>query len=452
MAIKNYDKQEFVKKLNTIVFPSQPIISIEHLHGRQNELGRIEKALSLTGRHAFIFGDRGVGKSSLAASAANQIQSTDSDYIDISCSPNSTLSSIVANISYQSLKNRHIKEQTHKKKSSLDFKFLKIEQEDSFSLSSLTDKVNCLIDAVEILKEVSHIHSNNSVVVMDEFDRISSAEERNAFADLLKHLGDKRVNIKFIITGIATSLDELLGAHQSAYRQFETIELPRLGWEARWDIALTACNEFNIEVDRNIYIRIAAVSDGYPYYVQLITEKLLWVIFEDVNHVNRITWDHYNAAINDAIDSISAELKRPYEMVITQRSNDYEEVLWATADSEWLLRYIDDMYSSYKYIMQQIPDKKALDQSKFANRIRSLKKDSCGSILVPSVKKGLYSYKENMLRGYVRLQAEAQGIKLVGTIGGKEEKQYMKVKERPIRSKGYNNPGNFKGVHFGRKR
>lgn len=41
MAIKNYDKQEFVKKLNTIVFPSQPIISIEHLHGRQNELSRI---------------------------------------------------------------------------------------------------------------------------------------------------------------------------------------------------------------------------------------------------------------------------------------------------------------------------------------------------------------------------------------------------------------------------
>lgn len=81
MTIKHYDRKEFVKKLNTIVFPSQPIISIEHLHGRQNELSRIEKALSLTGRHVFIFGDRGVGKSSLAASAANLLQSADSDYI-----------------------------------------------------------------------------------------------------------------------------------------------------------------------------------------------------------------------------------------------------------------------------------------------------------------------------------------------------------------------------------
>lgn len=358
----------------------------------------------------------------------------------------------MANISYQSLKNNHFKEQTHKSKSCLDFKFIKFEQEDSFSISSLTDKVNSLIDAVEILKEVSHIHSNNCVVVLDEFDRISSADERNAFADLLKHLGDKRVNIKFIITGIAAYLDELLGAHQSAYRQFETIELPRLGWEARWDIVLTACKAFNIEIDRDIYIRIAAVSDGYPYYAQLITEKMLWVVFEDDNLVNKITWDHYNDAINDAIDSISAELKRPYEMVIAQRSNDYEEVLWATADSEWLLRYIGDMYSSYNYIMEQIPDKKPLDQSTFGTRIRSLKKDSCGSILIPSVKQGLYSYRENMFRGYVRLQAEAQGIKLVGTIGGKEEKQYMKVKTRPISSKGYKNSQNFKGVHFGRKR
>jgi len=47
--------------------------------------------------------------------------------------------------------------------------------------------------------------------------------------------------------------------------------------------------------------------------------------------------------------------KAPYESAISQRSGDYEEVLWSTADSEWLDRYLKDMYSSYEYVMKQIP-------------------------------------------------------------------------------------------------
>ncbi|VAW77177.1 hypothetical protein MNBD_GAMMA12-1544, partial [hydrothermal vent metagenome] len=71
MAISGYDYHTFGEKLNTLVFPSQPVHSEEYLFGRQKELERIKKALLASGRHAFIFGDRGVGKSSLAATAAS---------------------------------------------------------------------------------------------------------------------------------------------------------------------------------------------------------------------------------------------------------------------------------------------------------------------------------------------------------------------------------------------
>src|SRR6185437_13818020 len=84
------DRQIFGQRLNQLVFPAQPVQTIEHLHGRALELELIEKALFAPGHHVFIYGDRGVGKSSLAAAAASQYQSADAPYIDIGCGPDAT--------------------------------------------------------------------------------------------------------------------------------------------------------------------------------------------------------------------------------------------------------------------------------------------------------------------------------------------------------------------------
>ncbi|MFP3338824.1 hypothetical protein R0J91_12635, partial [Micrococcus sp. SIMBA_131] len=125
----------------------------------------------------------------------------------------------------------------------------------------------------------------------------------------------------------------------------------------------------------------------YPYYVHLITEKLMWHVFWQEMYITKVTKNHYQSAINDAIHSISAELKKPYEKAISQRTGDYEEVIWSTADSEWLHRYVKDMYSSYEYIMKQFDDKHPLTSEKYGARIRNLKNENCGEILVTDPKK-----------------------------------------------------------------
>lgn len=449
MAIDGYDRHEFGKKLAQLVFPARPIHSIEHLFGREKELSRIEEALFASGRHVFIYGDRGVGKSSLAATAANQYQSSDSEYIDVSCSPDAKFSDVIANIAYQSISASRISKKSIKQKAGFSFKFLNLERANEITLRNLHDEIRSLIDAVEMLREVSIIHSETPVVVIDEFDRMGSEKERALFADLLKHLGDKRIEIKFIFTGVASTIDALLGAHESAIRQLETIELPKLSWDARWEIVTDAAQEFGIEVDRDILVRIAAVSDGYPYYVHLITEKLLWILFREEEVCSSVTKAHYHAAINEAINSISAELKKPYEKAIAQRSGDYEQVVWSTADSEWLHRYVKDMYSSYEYIMNQFTDKEALPPNKYGARIRSLKNEACGEILIPDPKKkGMYSYKEKMLRGYVRMQAEAHGIELIG-----EQSEAKPAQRSTVRaSSGYFQSKVPSGVYFDRER
>lgn len=241
----------------------------------------------------------------------------------------------------------------------------------------------------------------------------------------------------------------MLGAHPSAIRQFETIELKKLSWTARWDIALQAVNAFDLELEQNICTRIAAVSDGYPYYVHLITEKLLWRIFEDSDVIANVSWDHYHSALNDAIESISAELSRPYEMAVSQRKEEFEEILWATADSEYLDRNLRDMFGSYSYIMKKRIDRDVLNYEEFTVIVRKLKSKTCGEILIPSKfdRRGWVSFKENVLRGYVRMQAESQGVELVG-----EPQEEHKLKRNVSSSTKYYSSSVPSGVFQGRRR
>lgn len=103
MTIESIENEDaFVQKLNETLSPTLPIRTIELLRGREKELEVIRRALIMPGRHIFIFGDRGVGKSSLAHTAANIYQSADATPITVSGSPDSTFNSIIANIAYQS--------------------------------------------------------------------------------------------------------------------------------------------------------------------------------------------------------------------------------------------------------------------------------------------------------------------------------------------------------------
>ena len=76
MSITGYTEDEFGTKLGEVLSASRPIHSIEHLKGRGKELDTIKKSLYAPGRHVFIYGDRGVGKSSLGQTTAFQYQSS----------------------------------------------------------------------------------------------------------------------------------------------------------------------------------------------------------------------------------------------------------------------------------------------------------------------------------------------------------------------------------------
>lgn len=106
-----------------------------------------------------------------------------------------------------------------------------------------------------------------------------------------------------------------------------------------------------------------------------------------------------------------ATLKEVYEKATKKYVSDYEEVLWAVAAAPEMERRSKDVYwKSYKAIAGKM-GKNVIPLQKFYNRMNSLKRESHGEILV-SARPSWYKFRESIVRGYVRLQAEKNGIEL----------------------------------------
>ncbi|MDE1479403.1 hypothetical protein KKJ01_14470 [Xenorhabdus bovienii] len=117
--------------------------------------------------------------------------------------------------------------------------------------------------------------------------------------------------------------------------------------------------------------------------------------------------------MGDAVDSISETLKHDYVMATLGRDECFHHLLWAMGDSADLQREKKTIKHSYSEIckQKQLP---MLQEKQFDRQFNKLKKEEFGTIVVDAFenRKGWYRFKENMIRGYVRMLAEKNGVEL----------------------------------------
>jgi len=245
-------------------------------------------------------------------------------------------------------------------------------------------------------------------------ERIEGEAERDKFAEFIRNIPELDANVRFVFCGIMHDIDELLKSHPSAGRILEAIELKRLHHSDLWKILTVVSEKLNVEIQQEALIRISQVSDGFPHYVHLIGEALFWSIFDDPSDVTHSESSHYKDAIIEALRRVEPALRVQYEKAThkTRNTDDYEVALWALADSTSDKRQISEIYdSSYKWIALKRLGKKFLEREQLNQRYLSMRKDSHGNIIAWSGS-GWFAFRENIMRGYVRLRAEAAGINL----------------------------------------
>lgn len=414
MAIPGVDQDRIRDVLNRHLTPSAHITSPERLFGRGKKLIQIERAFNSTGRHVFIFGDRGVGKTSLAMTAAYMHQSAAEEPVYVLCSETTTFADIIysAGINALPLKER-MESQAAGGKFGGTFAGFGGSYEASKTPVASFGRPADLNEAVDIIRYINDRRKCQTVIVVDELERMTNSHDKIKLAEFINSISSVQQDCKFILAGIGQTVEDLLGAHRSATRKLEAIQLDPIPHNELWNIISTAANDLGVEVRKEHLERSSILSDGFPHYVHLIAESLFWAMFDDEEEVSVADTAHFRTAVKGALERTDVEHRAAYRRATekTKNTKEYEATLWALADKTETRRQMTNIYNeSYLKIQRKFPVPQ-MDKATLNHRLLSLRSPAHDEI-VKGYGAGWFSFRETIMRGYVRLVAEDQGINL----------------------------------------
>lgn len=177
--------------IREIFTPHRPIQSMDLFFGRQKEVQKIIEQVNTPGQHSLLYGERGVGKSSLANIATNLLISKliRGKLYTKRCDSQDTFLSILAEpltdfgieISLGSTS------EAHKQGGRAG---LKIPIADAGISSERTTTKTYTSQALTPSTVSAFLQSRHGLLYIDEIDRIKNIEDKYALAELIKLLSD----------------------------------------------------------------------------------------------------------------------------------------------------------------------------------------------------------------------------------------------------------------------
>jgi Cdc6-like AAA superfamily ATPase len=392
--------------------PSEPVREPDLLYGRDEALKRTLGALAVPGRSVFIFGERGVGKTSLAQTSAFLFNTAETEPVLWSCHKNVSFSRLVTQITRKLMAapiiQKRQKRVTEMRAGIAMANLLRrIETEADFTPSSID--VN---EAVDLLNEATRgiDQSKPLVVVLDELDTVSDQQFRTDIAYFVKQLGDQECRVKFIFAGIGETVEDLLGKHESASRYLATINLERLPINILQQVLLRGFERIGGSIPEPISMRLACISDGFAYYTHLIGMHIALQTLADVPGRLDAGLKQYEAGLRAAVEDSEVWLKSAYDKAVKKYGDEYRLVLWSVADHWELERSTDHMYPTYQAICKKLGHE-PVARKQYSAMLNRLKTAAHGNVLKSS-RRSWYKFRETVLRGYCKMQAETQGIEV----------------------------------------
>ena len=417
------------KILEKILTPARPTMTRELLYGRAKELDDIVDCLRMSGGTPFVFGNRGVGKTSLARTAAQEISKSDREPIYVACSPDAPALTLLREVAVQL---SELAAKLDKKglfrnlsvEAGLNASPLGISPSLKFAHKVARSEAPAITDANEAVRIIRGFDkvipdSKETVVVLDELEEMDP-NSRKDLAFFVKQIGDQLIETRFILVGIADNVHQLVGAHQSVPRYLRNVELGPLRPQELMDIVSHAAEQVGVAIHEDILYRIAIIGNGYPHFAHLMGLALL---IEAIKHGSaEITDGVYREGLARAVRQSLAELRSSYDAAAQRGSDTYRDILWTMADMDQVDLRTDQIAEHHielakKYRWQ------AQTEPQIGTILSKFKRAEYGEIVMapgktygatkPSERRYRYHrFRNNLMRGHVRLRAEAEGCQL----------------------------------------
>lgn len=379
--------------VHDVFTPGAPIDKRDFFAGRVKQIQRVVETIPSPGRHPMVFGQRGVGKTSLA-NILNELL-PDIWTVKVNCDSTDTFTSMWnrvlqrASISFKQQAFGFSKSQVESHSSLRDF----IGHDGDVSPSEVAD-VLCRVQS-------------KAVFILDEFDRISDDQARPQMADLIKNLSDSARGVTLVIVGVGTSIAELIGEHPSIQRNLVQIELPPMKDDEIKEIVSGGAKKLGIQVDADVLDEITVLANGFPHYAHLLGLSISKA--SELRSAKRITIKLFrdltcSLAVEDAIETYRSAFMLATR---TSKPSRYPQLLCAcghaSCDEQGVFRatdVVDAMKAVFKEdltIQAVVP---ALGE--FCDKDR-------GPILlkVPVGDRSHYRFTDPMMRPFLKIKAKA---------------------------------------------
>src|ERR1017187_977936 len=301
------DKLRLIANINAAFTPGAPINSRDLFAGRSKEVEKAIGTIFQPGQHSVIYGERGVGKTSLANTLFDVLVNmgkANYQTAKLTCSEAMNFAHIWRGI----------------------FRQLRGKDENIDLATTLGDDPHS-----ENVREVFQAVADPSIVIIDEFDRIKDTTVHTALADTIKTLSDNAINTTLIMVGVADSLIELLKEDLSIILAIRGIPMQRMSKAELLGIMDKGMNHCHgLSIVQPAKERIADYSQGLPSITHLLAREAGLEAVRSFRTV--ITMSDLERAIVEAVDSQSEFLLEAYRSAVSApRGIHFKPVLLACA-------------------------------------------------------------------------------------------------------------------------
>lgn len=383
----------------TVFTPGSPIDERGLFAGRTLQVREVVDAINLKGHHAVLYGERGVGKTSLA-NVISQFLSAHVFVIAsrVNCDTSDTYTTLWKKV----------------------FSNISVTQEKrgaGFNPETLTTAATIAarypesIEPNDVLQELRNISKGIVlIIILDEFDRLPKNVSL-LLADTIKMLSDQSIGATLLLVGVADSVDELIEQHESVERALIQISVPRMPRDELQQIVTNGLQRLGMTIEGKALSQITTLSQGFPYYTHLICLYASRAALDlKTKHIEPSP--HVKLAVQHALTKSQETIKSAYYKATKsqQSENIYKEVLLACA-----LAQTDEFgffaASSVKKPLSKIMKKK-YDVPSFARHLKVFSEARSGHVLqkVGHKRNFRFRFSNPLMQPYVIMTGLAQDL------------------------------------------
>ncbi len=392
-AMTDSDWQALRTEITETFSPSAPVEERDLFSGRSQQLETLLDAVNQRGKHAIVFGERGVGKTSLAniLKLAAHRPTRQTAYVRVNADPTDTFESLWRKV----------------------FKRMSYAAEaDGVPSVKVSDELTGRLapDDVQLVLEDFSAHQT-PIIVLDEFDRIQNRETTQLVADTIKALSDYSVNATVIVVGVAEDVSTLMEGHESIARCLVQIRMPRMSNEEMQQLILTRYNRCGLRTDHDTTWKIGFLSRGLPPYTHLLAMNA--ALYAIASKRIGVTHEDVDGSLARSVSDVTQSIREQYSTAIRTQKKDtlYPYVLLACA-----LAKTDEMgrfqQTDVVQPLNQILPGKAYTAATFALHMNEFTEISRGEVLKRTGTPRNYRYRfaDPMMQPFVVFKGLAEGI------------------------------------------